>query len=363
MTLVSILGDFHSSILPISFEFKERISRHIIIYDDAGHDVKKSWRILRGQKTFLENLSSSSKEKYEIITMQIDEDSYISISECYERIVDISKSIDTVYLNSTDGLSSIAVVLATKLLYDGGKVISYDRYANTYNLHTATNMKKYSIENNMDIASHLMLKGYTLLSFTDKKELNQRKNIILKLTENLTEYKKFANSIQNKSLDYISGYDRYKTLLEKIDKKDDTSFVQGTVFEEYIYHLIVDNFSFDDVWTGVKVEFEDEVENEFDISMIKENHLHTIECKSVSGLKGEHFVYKTELIMDYLDDDGKAMILSVGAENERISKSGKKRMQFTRGDKARAHYGDIAIHQSKEFDERAFLNDVQEWFL
>jgi len=141
------------------------------------------------------------------------------------------------------------------------------------------------------------------------------------------------------------------------------SFIQGTVFEEYIYHLIVDNFDFDDVWVGTKVLFEEEVENEFDILMIKDNHLHTIECKLVNGLNGEHFVYKTELIMDYLDDDGKAMILSIGADNERRSKSGKKRFQFSRGDKARAHYGDIAIHQSKNFDEKKFLDDVGNWFL
>ncbi|WP_295421273.1 hypothetical protein, partial [Sulfurovum sp.] len=113
---------------------------------------------------------------------------------------------------------------------------------------------------------------------------------------------------------------------------------------------------------GTKVLFEEEVENEFDILMIKDNHLHTIECKLVNGLNGEHFVYKTELIMEYLDDDGKAMIVSIGADNVRRTKSGKKRFQFTRGDKARAHYGDIAIHQNKHFNEDAFLNDVREWF-
>ena len=162
MTLVSILGDFHSSILPISFEFKEKVTKHIIIYDDAGHDVKKSWRILRGQKAFMKSLSSNSKSKYEIVTMQIDEDSYKSIGECYERILTLVSSPKDIYLNATDGLSSIAVVLSSKFLAAGAKVISYDRYANTYNLHTANGMEKHTIEYNMDIGSHLLLKGYTL---------------------------------------------------------------------------------------------------------------------------------------------------------------------------------------------------------
>ncbi len=363
MTLVSILGDFHSSILPISYEFKEKIAKHIIVYDDAGHDVKKSWRILRGQKSFLESLSSNSKSKYEIVTMQIDEDSYKSIGDCYERILTMVSSPEDIYLNTTDGLSSIAVVLSSKFLAVGARVISYDRYANTYNLHTDNGMKKYTIEHNMDIASHLLLKGYTLLSVTKENELQQRKKTIFKLVKNLARYKEFTTLIQNNKASNLAAYDDYKKLLENINMIDNKGFIQGTVFEEYIYHLIKDNFDFDDVWTGVKVEYDDSVENEFDILMIKDNHLHTIECKLVNGLNGEHFVYKTELIKDYLDDDGKAMILSIGGENIRILKSGKKKRQFTDGDKARASYGDIQIHQKKVFDEQAFLDDVRAWFL
>ncbi len=362
MTLVSILGDFHSSILPISFEFKEKITRHIIVYDDAGHDVKKSWRILRGQKAFMDSFTPDSNERYEIVTMQIDEDSYSSIKECFERILGMVSDHDEIYLNATDGLSSIAVVLSSKFLAAGSKVISYDRYANTYNLHTNNTMKKYEIQNNMDIASHLMLKGYTLLEVTDKSVLQQRKDVILKLTENLTRFKEFTNLLQNRSLDKIAGYADYKELLQSINAKDQ-KFIQGIIFEEYIYHLIVDNFDFDDVWTGVKVKFDEDVENEFDILMIKDNHLHTIECKLVNKLDGKHFVYKTELIMDYLDDDGKAMILSIGADNIRVISKKKKTTQFTKGDKARANYGDINIHQSRVFDEKAFLDDVRAWFL
>lgn len=363
MTLISILGDFHSSILPISYEFKEEISKHIIVYDDAGHDVKKSWRILRGQKAFMESLASHSRNKYEIVTMQIDEDNYESIRGCFERILTMVSSPEDIYLNSTDGLSSIAIILSSKFLAAGAKVISYDRYANTYNLHTDKGMEKHTIEHNMDIESHLLLKGYTLLSVTKENELNKRKKIIFKLAEDLTRYKEFTTLIHKTKASDLAGYNEYKKLLESIDMIDNKGFIQGTVFEEYIYHLIQDNFDFDDVWTGVKVEYNDSVENEFDILMIKDNHLHTIECKLVNGLNGEHFVYKTELIKDYLDDDGKAMILSIGGDNIRILKSGKKKRQFTDGDKARASYGDIQIHQSKVFNEEAFLDDIREWFL
>jgi hypothetical protein len=115
--------------------------------------------------------------------------------------------------------------------------------------------------------------------------------------------------------------------------------------------------------TGVLIEVEEGVQNELDILMIKDNHLHTIECKLVNGLDGEHFVYKTDLVMEYLDDDGKAMILSIGGKNTRTLKSGKKRTQFTKGDQARANYGRINIFQQEVFDEEAFLASVREWFL
>ena len=198
---------------------------------------------------------------------------------------------------------------------------------------------------------------------TEENELHQRKKTIFNLVKNLARYKEFTTLIQNNKASNLAVYNDYKELLENINMIDNKGFIQGTVFEEYIYHLIKDNFDFDDVWTGVKVEYDDSVENEFDILMIKDNHLHTIECKLVNGLNGEHFVYKTELIKDYLDDDGKAMILSIGGENIRILKSGKKKRQFTDGDKARASYGDIQIHQSKIFNKEAFLDDVRKWFL
>jgi hypothetical protein len=114
--------------------------------------------------------------------------------------------------------------------------------------------------------------------------------------------------------------------------------------------------------TGVRIEVEEGVQNELDILMIKDNHLHTIECKLVNGLDGEHFVYKTDLVMEYLDDDGKAMILSIGGKNIRTMKSGKKRTQFTKGDQARAKYGRINIYQQEVFDEERFLASVREWF-
>ena len=360
MTLISIIGDFHSSILPISYEFREQVSTHIIVYDGVKCNAKNVERIVKGQKAYL---ACSSGCDYKVLELRVDADSYESVQACLEQILIEAKHIDNVYLNATHGLNSVSIVLSHELLLAGAKVLAYDRFTNTYTLHTSNDMHKKQMQHNMDIATHLQLKGYKLLKYAKHKEMMARKKGIMKLCENLSRFKTFTTQLQRTHINDIEGYDSYKETLKSIGKYSEKTFIQGTVFEEYIYHLIVDNFDFDDVMTGVLIEVEVGVQNELDILMIKDNHLHTIECKLVNGLDGEHFVYKTDLVMEYLDDDGKAMILSIGGKNVRSTKSGKRHVQFSKGDQARAKYGSINIHQHEVFDKDVFLASVREWFL
>jgi hypothetical protein len=363
MTLVSILGDFHSSILPISYEFKKEITKHIIVYDDAHTDREKLKRIVAGQKAFFATLQSNSEYHYEVRTIQIDEDSYKSIIGCYNKILKIEPNYKSIYLNTTDGLSSIAIILSSKLLAIGAKIISYDRYDNTYNLHTQTSMTHNLIKNSMDIQSHLLMKGYSIEETVSKSEVNSRKNVVLELCKDLSHFKGFADKLNHVvSVKDIEGYKRCKKLLKSIAKLDNKSFIQGSVFEEYIYHLIVDNFNFDDVWLGTKVRFSELVENEFDLLMIKDNHLHTIECKFQLNVNGNALVYKVEPLMNYLDDDGKAMIVNIRGSDKIDKRTKQKKLNFNNATKHRARYGDILIHQDKNFDEKRFLSDVEKWF-
>jgi len=360
MILVSILGDFSSSIIPILFEFKDKVQKHIMVYDDSKYDQNQLSRLCKGQTSYFK--SNDLLITFELIPLKINEDDYESILNAYDCIIQSTQNPENIYLNTTDGLSSVSIVLSNKLLQDGSNILSYDRYANTYNLHTSTNMNKFKIQNNLDIKNHLKLIGYNILSFTNRFELQNRKDVILELTSNLAHYKSFIDLLQSTPVNNIKGFENYKILLKSINKLSDRVFIQGTVFEEYIYHLIKDNCDFDDVMTGVKVEFDTDFMNELDILMIKNNHLHTVECKFVNSLNGEHYVYKTSSIIEHLDDDGKAMILSIGADNVRLTKSKNKKVQFTKGTLARARNENIKVHQSKVFDEKKFLNDIRQWF-
>ena len=154
----------------------------------------------------------------------------------------------------------------------------------------------------MDIKTHLMLKGYKVISTGSKMEAFKRKNQILKICEDLETLQGLASEIQNKRIKDVKGYTELKNLLIEIDKIEDVSFIQGGIFEEYIYWLIEDNFEFDQVMFKVKVEFAENVFNEFDILMIKDNHLHVVECKLRKFVPGEEYVYKLDSVIDYLDD-------------------------------------------------------------
>lgn len=359
MILISLLGVHDSSIFPILFEFKDKIKKHIIIHDDSKYEKTIIKKVINSEEEF-KNFYSLN---YQTFSIQIDEDSYDSIISCYKKIEIYSNNdFKNIYFNATDGLVSSSIILSDKLLDNGASVIAYDIFDNGFNLVTKNSMEKRKITQNIDIRTHLMLKGYKIVFTGAKIEAVKRKNHILKICENIDLLHEFANKIQNQSIEKINGFDGLKSLISQIDKLDDKPFIQGGIFEEYIYWLIEDNFDFDQVMFNVKVEFEENVFNEFDVLMIKDNHLHVIECKLKKFVEGENFVYKLDSVVDYLDDDGKGMILVIGGENDKITTKGNLKRAFSLGTKARARSADILIHHAKTFNKNEFLDNIQKHF-
>jgi hypothetical protein len=97
--------------------------------------------------------------------------------------------------------------------------------------------------------------------------------------------------------------------------------------------------------------------------LIKDNHLHVIECKLRKSVPGEQYIYKLDSVIDYLDDDGKGMIVVIGGENNRHTSSGNAKKSFTNGSLMRANSANIKIHHSKVFNKNKFLEDVRNHFL
>lgn len=359
MVLVSIFGDFHSSLVPILYFYKKEITTHIIVYDNNPYTKRRVVRFVDGQRSFLRYCHDNGKSQidFTIETVAVDETSYEDIVASFRRIQNRT-SAKNLFLNATDGNNILSIILSSLFLQNGSQVIVYDRYANTLELLTSGGMHKRHLDENLDIRSHLLLKGYDILSFTPHETIRKRADTIQSLMNDPYLFKRYADdTLENDQLRR-----RFDSLLDQIGKRNDTAYIRGTLFEEYIYLLLHTHFQFDDLLTSVEIAVDTDIKNEFDILMIKENHLHMIECKFVNFLNGEHYVYKSGTIIDYLDDDGKAMILSIGGTNERVTKSGKKRVQFTRADRKRAQYQQIHVYQSRLFDKEDFLNTVERWF-
>ncbi len=360
MILISLLGTHDSSIFPILFEFKDKIVKHIIIHDDSKYEKNMIKKVMEAEIKF----KSFYSIKYQTYSIQIDEDSYDSIISCYKKI-EIYSNIDfeNIYFNATDGLVSSTIILSDKLLDRGANFIAYDIFDNGYNLVSKNSMEKRKITQNIDIKTHFMLKGHKMVTMGNKIEAFKRKNQIIKICEDLETLQDFASQLQNKNHEDVHGFRELKDVLFKIEKLDEKSFIQGTIFEEYIYWLIEDNFNFDHVMFNVKVEFGENLFNEFDILMIKDNHLHVIECKLQKTIPGDNYVYKLDSVIDYLDDDGKGMIVAIGGDNFRVTDNGNTKKSFSSGAKARAKSADIFLHHSKIFNKEKFIEDVKNHFL
>jgi len=361
--LVSLTGDFHSSVLPVYYNFRHDIERHLLVHDDARSDRNTALRMLRGMM----RLKIEEGEGPEILDYELDEDDSKDRKRLVTRIGELCEGdFGRVVLNATDGLASLSIPLAVELQRRGATLIAYDRYDNRYQVVSPDgSVFQRELSHPMNIEAQLTLRDYTILDHTPARDLLGNREHLYSLGADLARYKRYADahSASRNDPDAVAGFEDIKKRLKALGRERDLKYIQGTLFEEFIALLLEETGWFDEVWTGVKVAFDQELENEFDVLMIKDNHLHTIECKLVGKLDGEHYVYKTDTVMEYLDDDSRAMILSIGAPNERYDRRGRLRKIFSRGDYARAHREGIAIFQEPTLDIKAFLAEVHSWFV
>lgn len=315
MVLVSTIGDFHSSVLPIFYQYKDEIKKHIVIYDDFKCDVKEAKRLIRGIKNF------SKKNNLNIKTFVhcIDEDSYSAINETIKFIDKNVKNKTKLLINSTDGLSNVNILLAQAFLPLGAKIASYDRFDNECNYITKNSMYTEKIDKVISIKDHFLLKDIEIDSIASKKFAKKYKNQILNIFEKHSKefksFTKYIQSIENPSL-ANSEFHNINQIIKQMDITDlkmNQALITGGLFEFYIY-LKLKDFNFDDIEIGVQVkQYTDKayfIPNEFDILIMKENHLHMIECKYTNKIKLDQLVYKYMALKNIIDDDGKIVMVT-----------------------------------------------------
>ncbi|UCN01264.1 DUF1887 family protein [Sulfurimonas sp. SWIR-19] len=340
MTLVSIIGDFHSSVLPVFYEFQNKIKAHIIVYDDARSDTLKAHKIYKGTKRFIQEKKIPIKS----YLLKIDEDSQHDLESIKDNILAICEDGSEIVINATDGLANIALYLSSKLLSQGVKFIIYDRFDNSYNLLDEKGMKSYAIEHSMKINEHFMLKDIEIVS-----------------QENLD----FARSIEQELVNFFEGCHGEKYLYKKYFSSNDkiSKTQNGFLYEYYIYNLIK-GLNYDDIALGVKIvdtySQTNAVYNEFDLLIMKENHLHMIECKFIDPLENKvELLYKLDSVRQTLDDDSSLMLLS----NEPFYNEEKDNQYFMINSVyKRSHNKKIYLRGSPVCNTARFIKEVDEIF-
>jgi len=324
MTLVSVVGDFFSSVAPIFYHFFDDITIHIIIADDSKRDSYYAKKFQNGVKDFCIANNKSITRHF----VRIDEDSNSAINKACEYI--LNNSDGEIYVNVSDGLASLNTIMTQKLLPKGVKFISYDMFDNEFHILDISGIIERKKAKSMNIKEHFMLKNCDILSYESVDFVLKNEYLIKKLfTEYHFQFDDFKKDLSKNQIDFNQYTDVVKILKAlgfSMDKKSlsyNKKILTGSLFEMYMY-LIVRDLEFDDVLMGVVLE-DKGIRNEYDLLAIKDNHIYVIECKYKNiQREAEKLLYKYAFLREVLDYDSKAVIVSTEKIENRYLNRGKR---------------------------------------
>ncbi|SFV51998.1 hypothetical protein MNB_SM-7-1194 [hydrothermal vent metagenome] len=355
MTLVTVINKDLNTLIPIIHEFKDKIEKHILIYDEANLEKELVSRAKKGIKKISPDIK--------IELLKIDEDNK-------NDMIKIKKKLDKerdLYLNATDSDISLVVLISGYILNRDGFVLSYDKFDNTYNKICKSGFKNYSIKNNLKLDDYFRYMGY--------------KKIDEKRTKNIYKYSSQISYIFKSSQKFFFNHhilkkERIKKLdkafkealigLGIIDKKlhyiqEKKSF--GSLFEEFVF-LKLEKYNFDDIKIGVEILFDEELNilNELDILAIKNNHIYVIECKLGSMFNSNEVIYKLDSILENFGEDAKGLIVNIQPDLDYFNNQNSLKKLFSSNAYSRANYNNIAIYNDYIFNDNAFDELIREFF-
>jgi hypothetical protein len=102
--------------------------------------------------------------------------------------------------------------------------------------------------------------------------------------------------------------------------------------------------------------------NEFDVLIMQNNRLCTIECKFSDGLKGLDVVYKYDGIIDYFGNASKALIANISSRIKEPYMGMNSSSNFSHSTLRRARMSGIAVYHESKVDVIKFQNTVRNFF-
>jgi len=355
MTLVTIINKDLNTLIPIIYEFKEDVKKHILIYDEAKLEKELARKLKNGIKQL-------SKVKIELL--KIDEDNKPDMFKIKEKL----DKEDKIYLNATDGDMSLVVIISGYILNNGGFVLSYDKEDNTYNKIDKSSFENYTIKNSLNLDNYLTYIGYkkrSEQSIENIHKFHSQINYIFKSSRKFFFNHHILTKSKTKKLD--KAFKEALVGLGIIDekmyyKRDKKSF--GALFEEFIF-LKLERYDFDDIKIGVEILFNEDsyILNELDIMAIKENHIYMIECKLGNLLEPNEIIYKLDSVLENFGEDAKGLIVNIQPNLDYFSNTNSSMKKlFSNAAYSRANYNNIAIYNDYIFNDSAFDELVREFF-
>ena len=372
MILLTIVHSDRTLLIPIIYEFKERITHHIVLHDEAEEDRRLAKELVTGIRRMNEAYGLDAQ----VERLMLDEDSSKDLESLAQKIRSEKKG--EIYFNAAGADLSLVVRLSSVVLQRGGTILAYDKNDNSYNLIRQDRFENRSIRHSMKIRDFLMLMGEKILFSGDKNAVRERRKALELLFSDSRKMFEIRRLLLEKKSRKLAELPR--ELLEAMKELDimehpgrlagDLSQSRfGLLFEEYLF-LQMDRFDFDDIQIGVKIAFERrerpgdfplEVQNEFDLLTIRENRLGFVESKIGDRIDPLSVIYKSDALMDYFGDDSRSLIVNIQPE-----RAGRNREEptllFGETFHLRAQSKRIGIYNDFDLDAEKFGRRVREIF-
>ena len=242
MTLLSIVGDDISRIIPLLYAYKNQIKQHILLCDDAPANYERAKTLQKGMQQFSAYHSLGWYTKI----ISTNEDSAQDIKNVAQKQFDNAGEL---WLNATDGYPAMTILLSDLVRKEGGKVLSYDHFDNDLHIiEPDGSMKTEPLSTHIDLDSYLTLLDYKIIEQTKKNELLPNKEYIMALYKKESAYKKVRKALleehfgRQSSFDFALSHDILDSLLSlgilNEQKKlipSKQKYLQGDIFEEYLF--------------------------------------------------------------------------------------------------------------------------------
>lgn len=373
MKLISVIGEDSSQLIPVIYYYQNITTEHILICNNLH--LQKAKRLKSGLQSFI----ASHQLSWKVTIIEIDAD---NLAQSVKSFKSNFSNFKDYYINTSLALLILGELLGEIVLKGGGSVINYDINSNKIyllepNSYSVTCSK---VGSKLTLKALLTLLDYTIVKLHTKEDLFHKKEQILTLYKEPARFKKLRYALLYPDLNRDFNFSFYKELLQILQKlnivegskliESKRAVLGGTLFEEYIFWLC-EALDFDDIAMGVQIDFDSKTQepnsnnrvyNEFDILLMKENKIYTIECKYSNYLDGLELVYKYDAIIDYFGGSTKAMILNISSKRKKEYLGMKSSKNFSNSTIRRAKHSNIYIYHESVLNPKKFQQKVKEYF-